>query len=521
MAIYMPALKRTPSGLWTTRKVIPEDVRAAYGKREEKPTWPAELTVAAAKRECAAWLSEVEARIERLRRSARRETVDLTAREVRALAGQWYAALKRQYEDAPGDLAGWEASLEAMEPEMSPEQTEALGGRPYEGPWIAQDHVIAGVNALLDREGLALSAHSFEALTAEAHDLYRDLCRLMIRRASGDYGVDRREAELPAWKPQAQPATAVPFDDLLAAYAEEAKLAPATRKSWRTNFRHLRDFLGHDDASRVTADDFVRWKDRLLAEEIAPGRTRSAKTVNDKYLAAVRSVFTYAVENRKVAVNPTTGVKVRRPKKLKLRSKGLTDAEAATILRATTAFYPNLSPAYQRARRWVPWLCAYSGARVNEITQLRKEDIFSVDGVPVMRITPEAGSTKTNEARVVPLHPHVVEQGFLKVVTALPQGPIFYDPSKAGGGNGENRQANKVGERLAAWVREIGVDDPAVAPNHGWRHRFMTIGRTAQIPTVALDAIQGHAARTDGEDYGDWLPAALAPLVARLPRYDV
>jgi hypothetical protein len=36
MAICMPSLTRTPSGLWTARKVIPEDVRAAYGKREDK-----------------------------------------------------------------------------------------------------------------------------------------------------------------------------------------------------------------------------------------------------------------------------------------------------------------------------------------------------------------------------------------------------------------------------------------------------------------------------------------------------
>lgn len=43
-AVSTPSLKRTPSGLWMARKVIPEDVRAACGKREEKPTWPGSLS---------------------------------------------------------------------------------------------------------------------------------------------------------------------------------------------------------------------------------------------------------------------------------------------------------------------------------------------------------------------------------------------------------------------------------------------------------------------------------------------
>ncbi|MEC5293197.1 hypothetical protein, partial [Aurantimonas sp. C2-3-R2] len=33
------------------------------------------------------------------------------------------------------------------------------------------------------------------------------------------------------------------------------------------------------------------------------------------------------------------------------------------------------------SRRWVPWICAYTGARVNEITQLRRQDIKQIDGI--------------------------------------------------------------------------------------------------------------------------------------------
>jgi hypothetical protein len=40
MAVTMVALKRSKTGHWQARKEIPADVRAAYGKREEKRTWP-------------------------------------------------------------------------------------------------------------------------------------------------------------------------------------------------------------------------------------------------------------------------------------------------------------------------------------------------------------------------------------------------------------------------------------------------------------------------------------------------
>jgi integrase len=47
-----------------------------------------------------------------------------------------------------------------------------------------------------------------------------------------------------------------------------------------------------------------------------------------------------------------------------------------------------------------PWICAYTGARVNEITQLRANDVVNVDGIDCIRITSEAGTVKTLRERV-------------------------------------------------------------------------------------------------------------------------
>jgi integrase len=210
---------------------------------------------------------------------------------------------------------------------------------------------------------------------------------------------------------------------------------------------------------------------------------RRALTVKETYLASLKVVLEVGRENGALRENAAAEVKVRVPKKVRLRDPQFTKEEAQTILRA--ALQPQntaLSPEHKLARRWVPWLCAYTGARVNEMTQLRAEDVRKVEGVWTLRITPEAGGVKGNKARTVPLHEHMIDQGFIEVVDAKGEGPLFYNPERGRGGKAGNPHYKKVGERLAAWVRDIGVNDPEVQPNHGWRHLFKAIGRRACAP---------------------------------------
>jgi integrase len=84
-----------------------------------------------------------------------------------------------------------------------------------------------------------------------------------------------------------------------------------------------------------------------------------------------------------------------------------------------------------------------------------------------------------------------------------------------------NPQAKKVGEYLARWVREIGVTDLAVLPNHGWRHRFKTQARLANMDPEIRDVIQGHSPRTVGEAYGDTTPVVSLREISKLPWYSV
>ena len=123
-------------------------------------------------------------------------------------------------------------------------------------------------------------------------------------------------------------------------------------------------------------------------------------------------------------------------------------------------------------------------------------------------------------AREVPLHPHLIEQGFLTAVAGR-RGPLFYDPSKHRGGTAGNPQCKKVAERLARWVGELGITDKELLPNHGWRHRFKRVARSVRMDHEARDNIQGHAARTEGDKYGGTGITFRYEEICKLPRYQI
>lgn len=505
MGIAMVALSLNKSGLWTARKAIPADVRTAYGKREEKKTWPAALSKVQAKAEFAAWLSAIEDRIAMLRAMADQTPVTLSQRQSRALAGEWYNAKKTQYEDNPGREADWWFSREELEPD-DPEEREA--GRIRPTGWLIEER-----DALLVAKGLKLTPSSGDALLQDMGDLWLSLCDLMERRAQGDFGADPLADTLPAFEAASakKASVAVSITQLFEDYASTGTANPHTVGKWRRAVAKFVAHVGHDDATKVTRADASGWFDSLVAGGL------SVRTVGSTYRAALSRVFKIAHDRGQVSDNPFARQEVIGTKQVQTRHKSLTDTEARTILAAALGKQPEgISAAHARARRWVPWVCAYTGARVNEITQLRAKDIRQVDGVWVIHIL----KTKTGKARMVPLHSHLIEQGFTALAKESGTTPLFYDGKASEAGSDIHPLHTQMGGKLAKWVRSLGVTE-VESPNHGWRHRFKTQGRQVKMDAGALDAIQGHAPRTQGDAYGEWAMETLRDEVEKLARYAV
>lgn len=166
----------------------------------------------------------------------------------------------------------------------------------------------------------------------------------------------------------------------------------------------LKAFLGHDDASRVTEDDLLRWKDHRLAEG------RSLKTIAHSDFACFKAVFGWGRSNRRISSDPAKGISIRPGRKVQERAEqGFDDQEARRLLSAALAYRPAERELLETAaaKHWVPWLCAYTGARVGEMVQLRKQDIQRIEGNWIATITPEAGAVKNKRTRQVVLHRHL------------------------------------------------------------------------------------------------------------------
>jgi integrase len=337
------------------------------------------------------------------------------------------------------------------------------------------------------------------------------LCRALAEAACSvwlavDSRIDGRSAVTPAKPVGFDPGPGVrretsnssgPKISLLGLYERYAGVPgrhPKTIAQWRPYIEHLSKFVGGKSADQVTHDDLVAWRNHLRDKETYRKKPLSAKTINGSYMGAVAALYAWAKGDGIVARNPTLEVsKVKAPAQAVTRSKEFTKAEVELILTAALAIDRTASGAegLRSAKRWAPWLMAYSGARVNEITQLRKEDVFEREGVWVMRITPEAGTVKTKAYRLVPLHSHIIEQGFVKFVDARADGPLFYDPAKRRSNKAINRQASSLGSRVARWVRSLGIDE-AVKPNHAWRHYFSSYADRYGMNERVSNVITGH-----------------------------
>jgi integrase len=479
--------KRADSSFLSYRKRVPGDLRAIVGKREVKISLrtrdPVEAKIAHAR-----VAAEVETRWAQLRRGV----ISVSQKQAVAMAGEIYRELVKAHEDNPGEPGDWKGSLLIDWGFLRPEKNikvHMMGTVPDESRKMFEKMRLNRhgriVQDYLDRHGYRVDNESLLRIKKAANEAIMQGREQLLRNAEGDYRPDPEAGRFPELELGNEPAghgenpvgRSSPLD-VFEHYAKESKLTPATVKRWRPVVARVQKENPH--ISGITPEWCIQWKNKLVESGL------SNNTIRNGYLASMRSLCNWAVSNKEMASNPFKDVTVKADKKKKMRQQGFTDAEARAILTATHEPAPDtFSPQHAAARRWVPWLCAYLGARVGEIGQLRGMDIKQEEGVWLAWITPDAGSTKNESARNVALHPHLIDQGFLRFVQKSGAGPLFYDPRRKRKGSAQNPQSKKIGERIAKWVRELGVDDPNILPNHAWRHRFKTVARKVKMDVGA------------------------------------
>jgi integrase len=536
MAAFMVALKRRKTGGYAARKVIPKDVRkeyaALYGMGwEEKLNIPAGTSPHAAKARHGEWLADIETRIAALRAAKNGQGQPLTRRNAHALGGEWYRWFIAHHEadlQAPsywkklGDALIWDV----IYPEAPKEFLKDTKADP-EWEWKAHPDVRAVVRPLVAQEakvasfllakGLALNDDAMNLFLDAVEDNLLPAFDRLSALSRGYYGADPVIDQFPEYAVNREEARVrTTCFALFEKWQAEVQPSKSTVARWTAVFRAADTRF--DDAHAITAEAAKEWMTGLINEE------RSAQTIATVWKTALKTVFGWALGEKLVKSNPYKEVRISVPRRnVERETKAFTTEEAEKILKAALAYKSPIT-VDERARRWVPWICAYTGARAGEITQLRGADIQKRGDDYFARLSPSAGKMKTRKARTVPIHQHLVEQGLITFVEEAGSGPLFYVPARARpAGKPEPVQspAERTRARVGDWVRSLGITDPELSPNHAWRHTFKARAERFGMSEKYSDAITGHAPPTAGRAYGKPTAEDLAEALRRFPRYDL
>jgi integrase len=234
----------------------------------------------------------------------------------------------------------------------------------------------------------------------------------------------------------------------------------------------------------------------------------SPKTINEKCLAPLKAVLAHCENDGLLESNPAVGIRAKEPKLAEVSRLPYSDDDLRTIL-AFPIFTENARPegGGGEAAKWLPLLAMFSGARLEEIAALSREDFGVEDGVQFMRLTRRVKNAASR--RKIPMHSQLINWGFLRYVEGVASGPIF--PLL-------DWQSEKVSSSWSKWwsryTRANGVTDRRKV-FHSFRHRVKKILRDAGVDKTLRDAVMGHTAKDEAEKYGrdeDGLGFALVPL---------
>lgn len=458
----------------------------------------------------------------------------LSHRQIIALSGEAYRLYTERFLENPGSPEAWEAMKAfnraaqegrvSVAPALSPSGGCAPVARMAAVEVFGSD-LTAGINALPkssdvrglhERFGLlaewVLAKHQITAdeqsrlaLLRAIADATTDAGWALKRAARGDYTPDLKALRFPPISAAKPP---LMLGDLIEQWKKEAQPSASTLSTWTGVFADLKRALGRaaEDIASIEPDHLLAWKAALLDRGLSP------KTVNDSYLAAARTVFSYGVVNRLCLTNPVIGIRANTRRRAGTGRLPYTDDEVAQILSLARQ---EVSP----QRRWLLPLAAATGARIGELAQLWGSRVVTENGRAVLKIAPaEDGGSLKNEGseRTVPLHRDLIREGFLDFVQQRGAGPLFYSRTS---GRPTARHASKgVANHLASWVRlQSGFQDRRKAPAHALRHWFKSAAVRAGISDSIADAIQGHAPRSVAGHYRHFDLNTLAEAVDKLP----
>ncbi|NFV79013.1 tyrosine-type recombinase/integrase [Magnetospirillum aberrantis] len=277
--------------------------------------------------------------------------------------------------------------------------------------------------------------------------------------------------------------------------------------------------ITHDDLDRVRdvlvhlppyATDPARnpqWKGKDRVQIAADVKMRIAEgekirlliigAVN-KYLTSISTLFGYARDKGMIAASP---VPVRDYKIVRERQAEDKVEREDFPEEKLKAIFPKDFAENMTDVKWALAIALCQGFRGVEAAQLHVADIVQEDGIPCFRVdvdvlngdgtTTKTDKTTKTEAtkRLVPIHPKLIELGFLRHVEARKKAGeiLVFDTTKYAGGN----HYDGIRDDITAYLKACGAYSERIHVYHSLRHNWATAARNAGVPDEVADALGG------------------------------
>ncbi|ELG2963016.1 site-specific integrase [Vibrio fluvialis] len=213
--------------------------------------------------------------------------------------------------------------------------------------------------------------------------------------------------------------------------------------------------------------------------------TLSMESVKD-YIQKCSSFFEWCLQMEMTDINPFKGMRFKKTRKDSEAKNAYSHAELKKLFSTeihTKKKYRH--PHYY----WLPLLGLYTGARLNELCQLYKEDIYKKDDIWVIRIDDkhQGQRIKNNSSRrVIPIHEKLLELGFINYAINVKHERLF--PTLKEERDGFGTAASKWFGRFKTSLQfERGYDF------HSFRHTVATQLKNAEISPILAGEILGHS----------------------------
>ena len=322
-------------------------------------------------------------------------------------------------------------------------------------------------------------------------------------------GLPRQPSNLDLSRPPAELEPGPLLSKVIEEYSQEhitlKKWSPKTADQQLTSFNLLISILGdvpfdnlnHADLRRYkqtllklppNMNKVARYRDKTIDEILAMDKVESmaVNTIN-RHLVTTSSLFKWAQRHGYTDVNYAEGLTVGKDKSPRDERQVFTPDDLQRLF-GTEDFKTKFDTHY---KYWVPLLGLYTGARLEEICQLRVEDIKLDKDIWIIDINDDYDKRLKNKnaKRIIPIHPKLIELGFLDRVQYLKLAGIdrvFCDLQR--GRDGYGTVASKWFARYRA---RCGITEDGKV-FHSFRHTFIDHLKQKGVAIDKIAALVGH-----------------------------